>query len=90
MIIQKNEKIKELYEREIKLMKDISKLNCENFVKLINNKEDINKERDDNYYYIIREYCFGNLEDFITVNEGKLEPGLIQLIMKQLIILLNF
>ncbi len=65
-------------------MKDISKLNCENFVKLINNKEDINKERDDNYYYIIREYCFGNLEDFITVNEGKLEPGLIQLIMKQL------
>ena len=80
----KNEKIKELYKREIKLIQDISKLNCENFVKLIENKEDIKEEREDNYYYIIREYCFGNLEDFITMNEGKLEPGLIQLIMKQL------
>ncbi len=80
----KNEKVKELYEREIELIKDISKLNCENFVKLIENKKDIIEEREDNYYYIIREYCLGNLEDFITMNEGQLEPGLIQLIMKQL------
>ena len=67
----KNEKVKELYEREIELIKDISKLNCENFVKLIENKKDIIEEREDNYYYIIREYCFGNLEDFITMNEGR-------------------
>ena len=80
----KNEKIKQLFEREIELMNDLSKLNCENFVKLIENKNDIIKGREDNYYYIVREYCFGNLEDFITMNEGKLEPGLIQLIMKQL------
>ena len=79
-----NKKVKELYEREIELMKDLSNSNCENFVKLIDCKEDIYDVRDDNYYYIIREYCFGNLEDFITMNENKLDPGLIQLIMKQL------
>ncbi len=79
-----NKKVKELYEREIELMKDLLNSNCENFVKLIDCKEDIYDERDYNFYYIIREYCFGNLEEFITMNENKLEPRFIQLIMKQL------
>ena len=79
-----NKKITELYEREIKLMKELANSNCENFVKFIKEKKDVYEEREDNYLYIIREYCFGNLEDFISMNGNKLEPGLIQLIMKQL------
>jgi len=77
-----NEKIKQLYKREINLMLDL--VNCENFVRVINYKEDIYEEREENYFYIIREYCIGNLEEFVTMNEGKLEPKIIQLIMKQL------
>ena len=79
-----NKKVKELYGREIELMKELSNSNCENFVKFIDCKEDFYREREDNFYYIIREYCLGNLEEFITMNENKLEPKFIQLIMKQL------
>ncbi len=79
-----NKKLTELYEREIKLIKELANSNCENFVKFINDKKDVYKEREENYLYIIREYCFGNLEDFIAMNGNKLEAGLIQLIMKQL------
>ncbi len=79
-----NKKATELYEREIKLMKELVNSNCENFVKFIKEKKDVDEEREDNYLYIIREYCFGNLEDFIAMNGNKLEAGLIQLIMKQL------
>ena len=79
-----NQKVKELYKREINLLKELQKSDCENFVHIIGNKEDIYEEREENYYYIIREYCMGNLEDFVTMNGGKLEPGLIQKIMNQL------
>lgn len=74
----------ELYNREVKLMKELMKLNCENFVNLIENEEIKSKIKEDNYYYIVREYCFGNLDDFITMNKGKLEPRQIQIIMNQL------
>ena len=74
----------ELYNREVKLMKELMKLNCENFVNLIENEEIKSKNKEDNYYYIVREYCFGNLDDFITMNKGKLEPRQIQIIMNQL------
>jgi len=79
-----NKKATELYEREIKLMKELVNSNCENFVKFIKEKKEVSDEKEENYLYIVREYCFGNLEDFITMNGNKLEPGLIQLIMKQL------
>jgi len=79
-----NQKVKELYKREINLLNELQKSDCENFVHIIGNKEDIYEEREENYYYIIREYCMGNLEDFVTMNGGKLEPGLIQKIMNQL------
>ena len=79
-----NQKATELYKREINLLKELQKSDCENFVHIIGNKEDIYEEREENYYYIIREYCMGNLEDFVTMNGGKLEPGLIQKIMTQL------
>jgi len=79
-----NQKATELYKREIKLINDLQKSNCENFVHIINSKEDIYEEREENYYYIIREYCMGNLEDFVTMNNGELEPGLIQIFMNQL------
>ena len=79
-----NQKITELYKREINLLNELQKSNCENFVHIINSKEDIYEEREENYYYIIREYCMGNLEDFVTMNNGELEPGLIQIFMNQL------
>ena len=79
-----NQKVKELYKREINLLKELQKSDCENFVHIIGNKEDIYEEREENYYYIIREYCMGNLEDFVTMNNGELEPGLIQIFMNQL------
>ena len=79
-----NQKATELYKREIKLINDLQKSNCENFVHIINSKEDIYEEREENYYYIIREYCMGNLEDIVTMNNGKLESGLIQIILNQL------
>ena len=74
----------ELYNREVKLMKELINLKCENFVNLIENEEIRKKKKEDNYYYIVREYCFGNLDDFITMNKGKLEPRQIQIIMNQL------
>jgi len=74
----------ELYNREVKLMKELAKLNCENFVNLIETQEIKQNKKEDNYYYIIREYCFGNLDDFVTMNKGKLEPRQIQIIMNQL------
>ena len=77
-------KIENLFNREIKLLEDLKNLNCLNFVKYTSNRKDILKEREDNYYFIVREYCFSNLEEFIQMNDGKLEVGLIQLIMKQL------
>ena len=79
-----NKKATELYEREIKLIKELANSNCENFVKFIKEKKEVSDEKEENYLFIVREYCFGNLEDFITMNGNKLEPGLIQLIMKQL------
>ena len=79
-----NQKITELYKREINLLNELQKSDCENFVHIINSKEDIYEEREENYYYIIREYCMGNLEDFVTMNNGELEPGLIQIFMNQL------
>ena len=78
-----NVKIKNLFEREVSLMKELMEKNCPNFIKY--KREGISNEKsDENYYFIIREYCFSNLEEFIEMNEGKLEPGLIRLIMKQL------
>ena len=76
------QKIENLFNREITLLEDLKSLNCPNFVNYIKNRKDILKERD--YYFIVREYCFSNLEEFIEMNDGKLEVGLIQLIMKQL------
>ena len=77
-------KIENLFNREIKLLEDLKSLNCPNFVNYSINRKDISEEREDNYYFIVREYCFSNLEEFIEMNDGKLEVGLIQLIMKQL------
>ena len=78
------QKIENLFNREITLLEDLRSLNCPNFVKYTSNRKDISEEREDNYYFIVREYCFSNLEEFIEMNDGKLEVGLIQLIMKQL------
>ena len=78
------QKIKNLFNREITLLEDLKSLNCPNFVNYSINRKDISEEREDNYYFIVREYCFSNLEEFIEMNDGKLEVGLIQLIMKQL------
>ena len=78
------QKIENLFNREIKLLEDLRSLNCPNFVNYSINRKDMSEEREDNYYFIVREYCFSNLEEFIEMNDGKLEVGLIQLIMKQL------
>ena len=78
------QKIENLFNREITLLEDLKSLNCPNFVNYSINRKDISEEREDNYYFIVREYCFSNLEEFIEMNDGKLEVGLIQLIMKQL------
>ena len=78
------QKIENLFNREITLLEDLKSLNCPNFVNYSINRKVISVEREDNYYFIVREYCFSNLEEFIEMNDGKLEVGLIQLIMKQL------
>ena len=41
-------------------MKKLINVKCDNFVNLIENE----RIKEDNYYYIIREYCFGNLDNF--------------------------
>ena len=78
------QKIENLFNREISLLEDLKSLNCPNFVNYSIYRKDVLEEREDNYYFIVREYCFSNLEEFIEMNDGKLEVGLIQLIMKQL------
>jgi serine/threonine protein kinase len=78
------QKMENLFNREIKLLEYLRSLNCPNFVNYTSYRKDISEEREDNYYFIVREYCFSNLEEFIEMNDGKLEVGLIQLIMKQL------
>ena len=83
-----NKKIKNLFEREINLLEELKKYcdkqNYSNFVAFKEKNQSIMNDRDENYYFIIREYCFTNLEELISTNNGKLEPGMIQLIMNQL------